>query len=562
MSASDLPRRIGFVDATVIVIGTVIGSAIFLVPNSVAQNLPSAKWILAVWTVSGVLSFFGALAFAELGAMIPATGGQYVYLREAYGPLTGFVSGWALFLVMQTGSLATLAAGFAIYLSYFIPLGTAGAKLASVLLIAALTIVNYRGVRLGVGVQRLFTFLKLAGLSIIVGSAFLVAGHSGVESSAAQTAAFSWNHFGVAMIACLWAYEGWNSLSFVAGEVTHPERNVPLALAVGLAALIAVYLTANVAYLRTMSVSEIASTSRVAARSAEISIGSIGATLVALTILVSIVGAANGTALTAARIYFAQARDGLFFETIGRVHPRFETPHIAIAAQGVWASVLAVSGSYERLFSYVVFAAWIFYGMAAVAVVVLRRRRPDLARPYRMWGYPVTPLLFAGVAFWFVVNTIVSEPLSSLIGLAIVPRVFPRTTSGIRPSRLPRLRAREARCVVYTPGSFVPGDLWIGTQRSRADHFAACDSRRNDRLGRVSRLHPSNKRRQHVEGAGSDAAAAMKHTWHHEQAVEVLRSGPQCLHDAFVVPDTHQRVQRRVGPSEVADDLAASGSES
>jgi APA family basic amino acid/polyamine antiporter len=426
MSESDLPRRIGFVDATVIVIGTVIGSAIFLVPNSVAQNLPSAKWILAVWTVSGVLSFFGALAFAELGAMIPATGGQYVYLREAYGPLTGFVSGWALFLVMQTGSLATLAAGFAIYLSYFIPLGTVGAKLASVLLIAALTIVNYRGVRLGVGVQRLFTFLKLAGLSIIVGSAFLVAGHSGVESSAVPTAVgFSWKHFGVAMIACLWAYEGWNSLSFVAGEVTRPERNVPLALAVGLAALIAVYLTANVAYLHTMSVSEIASTSRVAARSAEISIGSIGATLVSLTILVSIVGAANGTALTAARIYFAQARDGLFFETIGRVHPRFETPHVAIAAQGVWAAVLAVSGSYERLYSYVVFAAWIFYGMAAVSVVVLRRRRPDLARPYRMWGYPVTPLLFAGVAFWFVVNTIVSEPVSSLIGLAIVATGIP-----------------------------------------------------------------------------------------------------------------------------------------
>jgi len=423
MSEPGLARTIGLTDGVLIVVGTVIGSAIFLVPNSVAASLPSAPLIVLVWSATGLLSFFGALAFAELGAMIPATGGQYVYLREAYGPLVGFVSGWALFLVIQTGSIATLAAGFAIYVGYFVPLGAAGAKIASVLLIAALTVVNYRGVRLGVGVQRLFTALKLTGLAVVVISAFLV--HPQAHATPAAAAPVSWSRFGVAMIACLWAYEGWNSLSFVAGEVRDPARNIPRALGAGVALLIAIYLSANLAYMRMLSVPDIAATSRVAARSAELSIGSLGASLVALTILVSIVGAANGSTLTSARIYFAQARDGLFFPSLGRVHPRFQTPHVAIAVQGVWAAVLAVSGSYERLFSYVVFTAWIFYGLAALAVVVLRRRWPDRPRPYRMWGYPATPLLFSGVAFWFVANTIVTTPLSSCIGLAIVATGVP-----------------------------------------------------------------------------------------------------------------------------------------
>lgn len=433
MDKAELPRKLGLIDATAIVVGTVIGSAIFLVPNQVAINLPSAGLILLVWILTGVLSFFGALAFAELGAMMPDTGGQYVYLREAYGPLAGFLSGWALFLVIQSGGLATLAAGFSIYLSYFIPLGPVSSKLASVLLVAVLTAVNYRGVRLGAGVQRVFTFLKLAGLTIIVASAFLAPRH--MEAAVSGPVDFSWSRFGVAMIACLWAYEGWNCVSFVAGEVKRPERNLPLALGLGMAALIAIYLSANVAYLRVLSVPAIAATPRVAAASAQASIGPAGATLVALTILLSITGAANGSAMTSARIYFAQARDGLFFQSIGRVHPRFETPHVSIAVQGVWASVLAVSGSYERLFSYVIFTAWIFYGMAVLGVIVLRHKAPERPRPYRMWGYPVTALAFAAVAFWFVINTIITTPGPSLIGLALVAVGIPvyyiwrRTTS-------------------------------------------------------------------------------------------------------------------------------------
>ena len=424
MQNAELPRKLGLVDATAILIGTVIGSAIFLVPNAVARSLPSAGLILLVWSMTGVLTFFGALAYAELGAMIPATGGQYVYLREAYGPLVGFLSGWASFLVMQSGGIATLAAGFSIYLSYFVPLSPVAGKLASVLLIAVLTAVNYRGVRLGAGVQRVFTFLKLAGLTVIVVSAFLIPRH--VETAAAAgLAGFSWSQFGVAMIACLWAYEGWNCVSFVAGEVKRPERNLLLALSLGTAALIAIYLAANVAYMRVLSVPTLATTDRVAARVAEITMGSIGGRLVSLTILLSIIGASNGAILTFARAYFAQARDGLFFRSVGNVHPRFETPHVAIVVQGVWAAVLAISGSYELLFSYVVFAAWIFYGLAVLGVVVLRRTAPDLPRPYKMWGYPVTPIAFAAVAFWFVINTIITTPVSSLIGLAIVAAGVP-----------------------------------------------------------------------------------------------------------------------------------------
>jgi APA family basic amino acid/polyamine antiporter len=424
MLKDELPRKLGLLDATAILIGTVIGSAIFIVPSAVARSLPSVGYILLAWSLGGVLTFFGALAYAELGAMMPATGGQYIYLREAYGPLVGFLSGWASFLVIQSGGIATLAAGFSIYLSYFIRLSPIGAKLASVLLIAVLTAVNYRGVRLGAGVQRVFTFLKLVGLMVVIVSALL--GRRQIEAAAAPAlGTISWSSFGVAMIACLWAYEGWNCVSFVAGEVKRPERNLLLALALGTAGLIAIYLTANAAYMRALSVPAIAAADRVAATAAETTMGPAGGTLVSLTILLSIIGAANGAILTFARIYFAQAHDGLFFRAVGNVHRRFETPHISILVQGVWVSVLAMAGSYEILFSYVIFAAWIFYGMAVLAVLVLRRKAPNLGRPYKMWGYPVTPLVFAGIAFWFVVNTIVSRPGPSVIGLTIVAAGIP-----------------------------------------------------------------------------------------------------------------------------------------
>lgn len=420
---AELPRKLSVVDSAAIVVGTVIGSAVFIVPSSVAQNLHTVPSFLGVWVFTGLLSFFGALAYAELGAMMPKTGGQYVFLREAYGPLPAFLCGWAFFLVIQSGSIATLAAGFSIYLSYFIPLGIASGRLVSVALILVLTLVNYRGVRQGAAVQKTFTVLKLGGIAILVASALFATRET--TPAATAPAPFAFHQFGIAMIACLWAYEGWYCISFVAGEVVRPQRNLPLALALGVAAIMAIYLSANLAYLRVLPLGEIAEAPRVSATVAERTLGALGGSFVSLTILLSIIGSTNGTILTAARVYFAQARDGLFFSRAAEIHPRFETPGSSLLFQGVWASILAASGSYDKLFSYVIFAAWIFYGLTVSGVLILRRKQPHRERPYRMWGYPVTPLLFAAVSFWFVGNTLVTTPGPSLVGLAIIASGVP-----------------------------------------------------------------------------------------------------------------------------------------
>ncbi|HEY7821097.1 MAG TPA: amino acid permease [Vicinamibacteria bacterium] len=419
---AELPRKLSVLDSAAIVVGTVIGSAVFIVPSSVAQSLPSIPSFLGVWVFTGVLSFFGALAYAELGAMMPRTGGQYVFLRQAYGPLPAFLCGWAFFLVIQSGAIATLAAGFSIYFSYFVPLGPWLSKLVAVTLILALTFVNILGVRQGALVQKTFTALKLSGIAILVASAFAFTREA--EPATAQ-APFDFSQFGVAMIACLWAYEGWNCLSFVAGEVKNPQRSIPIALGLGVAAIMGIYLSANLAYLHVLSLGEIADTPRVAATVAEQTLGVLGASFVSLTILLSIIGSTNGNVLTAARVYFAQAGDGLFFDRVAEIHPRYRTPWVSLLLQGVWASILAASGSYEKLFEYVIFASWIFYGMTVAGVLILRQREPDRERPYRMWGYPLTPILFAGVSFWFVLNTLVTRPGPSLLGLAIIATGIP-----------------------------------------------------------------------------------------------------------------------------------------
>lgn len=423
LSECELPRKLGWLDATMIIVGIVIGSGIFLLPNLIARSLPSGGAILSVWIVSGVLSCFGALAYAELGAMMPATGGQYVYLREAYGPLCAFVSAWTFTLAVLSGGTAWLAVTFSIYVGQFVHLTPAMGKVISLALIAVLSGVNYIGVREGVWVQRIFTSLKIAGLLVLIGAAFL--SPSGPSLHAAAQPAFSLGDFGIAMAACLMAYNGWTYISFVAGEVIHPERNLLRSLVVGMAVVMALYVLANVAYLRVLSVPEIAATDRVGALLAERTMGSIGATLLSVTVLLSIVGAVNGCILTAARLPFAQARDGLFFRRFGQIHPRFQTPAFAILVQGLWTAVLVFSGTYETLFSYSIVAAWIFYTMTVAAVLILRRKLPELPRPYRMWGYPFTLWLFILVSAWFVVNAFFTQPVPSLMALAIIATGIP-----------------------------------------------------------------------------------------------------------------------------------------
>ncbi len=413
-----LARRLGLADATNITVGVVIGSAIFLVPGEIARSLGTPARMLAVWVFTGILSYFGALAYAELGAMMPDTGGQYVFLREAYGPMCGFLFGWSMFMVAESGGVASLAAGFAIYLGYFVPMGPVSAKCAAAAVIALFAWANYRGVRAGAWTQNLLTALKVAGLLVLIGAAFAAPAGHGTSGTAAIP--FSFRAFGAPVVACLWAYEGWNSVSYVAGEVQRPQRNLPLAAGVGMAVVVVLYLMANLAYVRVLPMAEIAASERAAALVADRTLGRVGGMLFALTILISMAGSLNGSIMTAPRSYFAQARDGLFFRSFGRVHPRFGTPGISIALSSVWAAVLALSGSYEVLYSYVIFTAWIFYGLTVLAVVVLRRKMPDRERPYRMHGYPWTPVIFAAVSFWFVLNTLISEPRSSLIGLALV----------------------------------------------------------------------------------------------------------------------------------------------
>ncbi|MDA2925237.1 amino acid permease [Acidobacteria bacterium AH-259-L09] len=420
----DLPRKLGLVDALAIVVGFIIGSGIFLVPNVVARVLPSQGLILAAWILAGMFSLLGALALAEFSAMMPATGGMYVFLRESFGTFWAFLFGWSMFLVIRSGGTAALAVGFSIYLSYFIHLPPILSKLPAVALIAILTYVNYRGVREGAVVQNTFTLLKILGLAILFGGVFWSNQPSSLDRSAGPVE-FSMTQFGVALVACMWAYNGWFAVSLVAGEIKRPERNLPLSLGLGMAIVIAVYLVANLAYMHALPVDEIAKSERVAAVAAERTMGSIGATLVSVTILVSIIGATNAGILAAPRVYFAQARDGLFFARFGEVHPRFQTPSFSILIQGLWSSVLVLSGTYEALFSYVIFMAWLFYGLTVVGVFVLRRKSPDRPRPYKMWGYPLTPVLFVLFAFSFVVNTIVTKPGPSIMGLVIVASGIP-----------------------------------------------------------------------------------------------------------------------------------------
>lgn len=414
-----LPRRLGLIDATAIVAGTMIGSGIFLVPGIVAQNVPSGPLILAIWLVAGALSLFGALAYAELGAMMPETGGQYVYLREAWGPLWGFLCGWTFFLAARSGGTAAVAAGFSIYFAQFVPMSQASARMTAAGLILLLTWVNYRGVTLGAAVQNTFTGLKVLGLAILIASCF-TGGEQQILQAPEPAPAISAGAIGAAMIACIWAYNGWFAVNLIGGEIKEPQRNLPRALFAGTAFVTGIYLLANVGYLKALTIAEIGGAERVAAAAAGRSLGSAGAAMVALTILVSTFATVNGNVMTAPRMYFAQARDGLFFARFGDIHPVFLTPHMALAGQGIWAAVLALTGSYAQLVSYSVFTFWIFYGMTVGGLIVLRRKRPDAPRPYRMPGYPVTAIVFVALAGWVTVSAVVSSPATSAAGIAIL----------------------------------------------------------------------------------------------------------------------------------------------
>jgi APA family basic amino acid/polyamine antiporter len=435
-----LLRALGPVATVAVFVGSVVGSGIFLVPNTIAGQLPGFLAIVLVWTVAGLLTWAGALSYAELGGMIPDAGGQYAYLREAYGRLPAFLFGWTEFLVVKAGSIAAVAVAFAMYAGYFvppdlqnayhvtvrplgIPIPEIGVKAAAIACILLLSAVNAIGVKAGGWVQNVFTFLKVGALAGLIIAVFAFAKPpEGVFRplwpSAGSTDLFK--AFGVAMVAALWAYDGWNNTTYMAAEVINPKRNVPLALAVGSAIVLALYLAANAAYAYALPLQTIASSRLVAADAATAFMGSVGGGIVSAVVLVSTFGTVNGMVLSGPRVTYAMARDGVFFGRMGNVHPRFRTPHVSILVQAAWACLLTLSGRYDQLFTYVIFAAWMFYGLTASAVFVLRRKRPDAARPVRTWGYPVVPAAFILVAAAFVLNTLVSDPRDSLMGLCII----------------------------------------------------------------------------------------------------------------------------------------------
>ncbi len=416
-----LARAIGTLGSTAIVVGTIIGSGIFLVPHNVARQVGSVEALFAVWILGGALAFAGALSLAELGAAIPEAGGVYVFLRQAYGSLFAFLYGWAELLIITPGGIAALAVAFGIYSASLLALSPLGQKLVAAGVIAVLTGVNVVGVRESAIVQTFFTIAKLAGLAVIVGFA-LFSPHAVPIAAAGPLPVphTSVSSFGIALVAVLWAYNGWHQFSLTAGEVQNPARVIPRSYVLGMLVIIGAYLVANLAYLRVLPLPAMAEHQRVAASAMEALAGPRGASFVSVLILCSVFGALNGNILAGPRVLFAMARDGLFFSTAARIHRRFKTPAVAVLVQGVWALGLALSGTYEQLFTYVVFAAMGFLGAAAIAVVVLRRKFPDLPRPYRVWGYPILPIAFAIASLLIVASTLASSPRESLIGVGIV----------------------------------------------------------------------------------------------------------------------------------------------
>ncbi|MDE3137032.1 MAG: amino acid permease [Acidobacteriota bacterium] len=438
-----LARTLRLKDLTLLLIGGVIGSGIFLVPGAILRQVDgSAGLALLVWMAGGGLSLLGALTYGELASMHPATGGLYVYVREGFGRLPAFLYGWTLFLVVASGSVATLAVAFSVYLNQVIPITPLEGKIASVAMIAVVTAVNVRGSRQSSDLQNWTTVIKvlaivgMSGLLLVLGRGF-VATHAALHP-ASDAGVSLLSHFGVAMIAVLWAYEGWQFPAYCAGEAIEPQRNFPRAFLMGTLFLVALYLLANLGYLAALGPVRASATDSIAA-TAMASIGHPGlAKVVALAILISVFSGANSIQLTAPRVFYQMAADGLFFRKLGTVHPRFRTPAFAILAGGLWSAILAASGSFEQLFTYVIFAGWIFYGLAAASIFMYRRREPDRPRPYRVPGYPWTPLLFVAAAAALVVNAIVAGPSGAIEGLAIV-------LAGLPAYFFWQVRARRAR---------------------------------------------------------------------------------------------------------------------
>ncbi len=440
--ATQLVQGLRLFDATTIIMGSMIGSGIFIVSADMSRELKSPGLLLLAWLITAVMTVLGALSYGELAAAMPRAGGQYVFLREAFSPLFGFLYGWTLFLVIQTGTIAAVVVAFAKFLGLFLPWVSASRilvplplgnsfssqQLVAILVIGVLTAVNCKGLREGAIVQNVFTVAKVGGLLALVVMGFILPSNpEAVRSNFGSLFPGSINLavlsiLGASLVGSLFSSDAWNNVTFTGSEVVNPRRNLPLSLFLGTGIVSLIYIATNVVYLRILPLAAIASApeDRVGTLVAQSLMGPWGLTFINVAILVSTFGCTNGLILAGARVYYAMARDGLFFKRVSEISPRTHTPVFSLSIQAVWAALLALSGTYSDLLDYVIFAALLFYVLTVSGLFVLRKRRPDLARPYKAFGYPVLPALYVLLAALVMVDLLWVKPKYTWPGLIIV----------------------------------------------------------------------------------------------------------------------------------------------
>lgn len=442
---SELLSKLGLYTTIAIVVGAVVGSGIFRKPALMASQLGSPELLLAIWVGAGIITLFGALTNAEVAGMITKTGGQYIYFQKMYGEFVAYLYGWAIFAVIQTGSIASITYVFAEYTEYFFklprfspeieknvyihipfigniyPLYDFGVKSLTIFVIVLLTIVNYLGVVFGGALARIFTTAKILAILVLVIFGFAM-GEGNTGNFTEEASYFSNTGKGImlgiiaALSGAFWSYDGWNNITYIAGEVRQPQKNIPRGLFVGTIIVIIVYLLVNLSFMYVMPIDEMATSKLVASDVAHYSMGAIGGGFVAAAVMISTFGTSNGTIMVSARVYYAMSKRGMFFNTIGKVHPKFRTPHNALLLQCIWTCVLVISGTFDILTDMLIFVSWIFYAIGAYGVFVLRKKMPDVERPYKVWGYPWVPVIFVVFATFFVFLTLYDDINSYISG--------------------------------------------------------------------------------------------------------------------------------------------------
>jgi len=444
----ELLRNLSLTAAVMIVAGSMIGSGIFRKPSTMAGQLLSPELLIVVWIVAGLLTFIGAISNAEVAGMYKSTGGQYLYFKDMYGDFVAYIFGWSVLAVILTGSQAAIAYVFAEYLGYFFtypdapgslkefsffvplvgnihPFEEFGTKMVAIVCILFLTWINYIGVFFGGVVQTIVTYIKIfamVGLTLLIvlfgnGSVSNIYNNFTIQPEVSSNIFVL---FGLALAGAFWAYDGWNNVTYVSGEIKDPQRNVPKALLYGTLIVVIVYVLINLAYLYVMPVEEMKDSPLVAASAVEKIFGVKGASILVILVIISTFGALNGSLLAAARVQFAMARTNLFFSYLGKVHPKYSTPHTSLVVQGLWSSLLVMSGTFDTITDYVMFAAWFFYMLGAAGVFVLRKKFPDKERPYRVWGYPFTPAIFVVFSFLYLLNSVISDTENAMMGAILI----------------------------------------------------------------------------------------------------------------------------------------------